>query len=93
MENKDVKIWIPNQTVDCSSDEVCAKCGTEMLKRVRISIPFSHGSRTFQSEWFHCPKCNCMRKMISSASRERTKKGIENFQKELLEKGYGTAWY
>jgi hypothetical protein len=71
---------------DYDSDEICDVCGTKMLRRVRTDEPPLKGSPTFQAEWYHCPTCNCMRKMIDGAVRQRTQEGIWEFKKELRAK-------
>lgn len=76
-----------NETADFASNELCPVCAAQMVRRVRISIPLAHGSRTFQTEWYHCPRCNRMRKMIDGAQRQRTKSGIAAFRKELGKSG------
>lgn len=79
-------IWnVYGNTRDEASDEYCRHCGTGMVRRIRTDFPSYKGSPTFQAEWFHCPKCNCMRKMIPGAAYTRNEQGFAEFKRDYLD--------
>ena len=75
-----------DDTEDFESNETCPKCGTIMVHRVRTDVPPAYGSQFFQAEWYHCPSCNRMRKLIDGAALLRTKYQIELFGYALEKK-------
>ena len=56
-----------------------------MRRRVRIALPPLKGSSTFQTQWYHCPTCERLRKLIDGAAIGRTEYGFKQFEREIAD--------